>query len=150
MYKISPLNVNISGLPVVIAQEEINLGNSNTMSVIFRKHIITVIRPDVIGMGSELTLENAIPKKGLLNGIKSKLTPKPKLDFNSFVDIEAIPEFVLINPSEWGDITKKNIDGTNNERNTGEDKLISLKTLIGYQKDITISVNLKLKESNVI
>lgn len=157
MYKISPLNKEIPKSAIVINEETVSLGNSRNTSTIFRKHKFTVIRPNLIGFAhndlstEEFSRESKDGKnkaKSMLNSFKSKFKDN-STQVGRFIDINLIPSYVLINPSQWGNIMKKNKDGSIHELSVNNDALISVRKIIGYHIDNTISVQFNLKVSNV-
>lgn len=153
MFKKSILNKNLKKGIVIINEESISLGNSDNQFMIFRKHKFTVVRPDLFGSHYDQEEERTKPKSkllniALLNNIKNKMTAKPDADL--FIDIENIPNYVLVNPSQWGDIIKKNKDGSlHSYANLELDTLVTIRNLIQYNDENTIAVKFKLKEQNV-
>lgn len=153
MLKLSPLNLHINNAPIVITIEEVNLGNSSNESILYRAHQFTVIRPDLMGMANTAQMIDKKAKnagegmKGKLKNMLSKT--KPVVNLKSFIELKLIPNFVLINPDDWGGIAIKDKTGTITNIPLSGDVLITLHKFIGNTDDDTMSVNFKIKESNV-
>lgn len=152
MFKRSNLNNKIKNAIIILNEETVSLGNSKNTSSIFRKHKFTVIRPNLMG---NINSDDIPSKKekismgmSLLSNLKKKITSN-KIDSKQFIDIKLIPNHVLVNPSQWGSIIKRNKDGSVNKIESSNDTLISLRNLIGYDDRSTISVNFKLKVNHV-
>lgn len=150
MFKRSLINQKVVAGMLCVNEETINLGNTSNTNTIFREHTFTVIRPDIFGDSNQVKgRDNTKSLAGKLMDSTKSLIPKGKRSDDQLIACDIFPDYVLINPSEWGLILMKMKDGSEIEKTDDYNKLISLREYVGYDNDLSISYQFKLKVENV-